>query len=45
MLPYTGYGSGIQRVLTIDPTVEFINNIELEQFKCIIYRNFKNREL
>ena len=38
ILPYTGYGSGIQRVLNINPNVEFINDIELEQFKCIIPR-------
>ena len=38
ILPYTGYGSGIQRVLNINPNVEFINDVELEQFKCIIPR-------
>ena len=38
-LSYTGRGTGIKRVLEIDPTVEFINDIELEQFKCIIYRS------
>lgn len=39
ILPYTGYGSGIQRVVEINPNVEFINDKELEQFKCIIPRS------
>jgi len=39
VLPFTGYGSGIRRVLEIDSNVEFINDKELEQFKCIIYRS------
>ena len=38
LLPYSGYGSGIRRILKIDSTVEFINDKELEQFKCIIKR-------
>ncbi len=39
ILPYTGYGSGIQRVIEINPDVDFINDKELEQFKCIIPRS------
>lgn len=39
ILPYTGRGSGIKRVLSINPNVEFINDKELEQFKCIIPRS------
>jgi predicted HTH transcriptional regulator len=39
ILPYTGYGSGIQRVLHINPKIEFINDRELEQFTCIIPRD------
>ena len=39
VLPFTGYGSGIRRILEIDPDVEFINDKELEQFKCIIPRS------
>lgn len=39
ILAYTGYGSGIQRVMEINPNVEFINDRELEQFKCIIPRS------
>jgi len=41
ILPYTGYGSGIQRVLSINPNIEFINDKKLEQFKCIIPRSTK----
>jgi predicted HTH transcriptional regulator len=39
ILPYTGRGSGIKRVLSINPNVEFINDRELEQFTCIIPRS------
>jgi predicted HTH transcriptional regulator len=39
ILPYTGYGSGIKRVLKLNANVEFINDIEMEQFKSIIYRD------
>ena len=42
ILSYTGYGSGIQRVLSINPNVEFINDKKLEQFKCIIPRSSLN---
>lgn len=38
ILPYSGYGSGIKRILSIDPTVEFINDTLKEEFKCIIQR-------
>lgn len=38
VLPYTGRGSGIKRVLSIDPNIEFINDIDKEEFKCIISR-------
>ena len=41
ILPYSGYGSGIKRVLSINPNVEFINDIEKEEFRCIIPRNLK----
>jgi predicted HTH transcriptional regulator len=37
-LPYTGRGSGIKRALSIDPNIEFINDINKEEFKCIIPR-------
>lgn len=38
VLPYSGYGSGIKRVLSINPDIEFINDIDKEEFKCIIQR-------
>ncbi len=39
VLPYTGRGSGIKRVLSINPDIEFINDIDKEEFKCIISRS------
>ncbi|WP_069469977.1 RNA-binding domain-containing protein [Candidatus Marithrix sp. Canyon 246] len=38
VLPYSGYGSGIKRVININPDIEFINDIEKEEFRCIIPR-------
>jgi predicted HTH transcriptional regulator len=38
LLPYTGYGSGIKRVMQLNPDVEWINDTEMEQFRCIIHR-------
>jgi len=38
VLPYTGRGSGIQRVLNINPNIEFVNDIDKEEFKAIIPR-------
>lgn len=38
VLPYTGYGSGIKRILKLNSSVEFINDVEMEQFKSIVYR-------
>jgi predicted HTH transcriptional regulator len=38
VLLYSSYGSGIKRVLLINPTIKFINDIEKEEFKCIINR-------
>jgi len=38
VLPYSGRGSGIRRVLSINPDIKFINDIEKEEFKCIISR-------
>ncbi len=37
-LPYSGYGSGIKRVLLIEPKIEFINDTSKEEFKVIIKR-------
>jgi ATP-dependent DNA helicase RecG len=38
LIPYRGIGSGILRALQHYPHIEFINDIELEQFKAIIKR-------
>lgn len=38
LLPYTGYGSGIKRVLELNPDVEFVNLLDMEQFISIIHR-------
>ncbi|TGO03438.1 ATP-dependent DNA helicase [Candidatus Thiomargarita nelsonii] len=38
VLKYSGRGSGIKRVLRTNPNVEFINDIEKEEFRCIIPR-------
>ncbi len=36
ILHYSGRGSGIKRILSINPNIEFINDIEKEEFKSII---------
>jgi len=38
VLHYSGRGSGIKRALSINPDVELINDINKEEFKCIIPR-------
>ncbi len=38
VLPYSGYGSGIKRAFSIDPTIELVNDTDKEEFKCILYR-------
>ncbi len=38
VLPYTGRGSGIKRVLSINPNIEFEDDTNKEEFKCIIPR-------
>lgn len=38
LLPYSGYGSGVKRVLRLNPDVEFLNDIERELFVCTIPR-------
>ncbi len=38
VLPYSGLGSGISRALNLYADIDFINNIEQEEFKCIIKR-------
>ena len=38
ILPYRGVGCGILRAYKAFPHIEFENNVELNQFKAIIYR-------
>lgn len=38
VLPYSGYGSGIKRAFSIDPTIELVNDTDKEEFKCILHR-------
>ncbi len=38
ILPYSGYGSGIKRVMKLHPAVSFVNDREKEEFRCIIPR-------
>lgn len=44
-LPFSGLGSGVRRALAEQPNIEFINDIEGEQFKVIIPRPKKNEIL
>ncbi|QTR49388.1 RNA-binding domain-containing protein [Candidatus Thiothrix anitrata] len=39
VLPYSGYGSGIKRVVKLNPSVTFIDDREKEEFRCLIPRN------
>ena len=39
MLPYSGLGSGIQRVLEKYPHITFVDDKDSNQFKVIIHRN------
>lgn len=38
VLPYSGYGSGIKRVLRLNPAVTFFNDLDKEEFRCVIPR-------
>lgn len=38
LLPYRGIGSGIVRALKNYENIDFINDMESERFKVIIYR-------
>lgn len=38
VLPYSGLGTGISRALKYYPNIDFINDIDKEEFKCIINR-------
>lgn len=39
IIPYSGLGSGIKRALNYYPSIEFINDVEKEEFTCILKRN------
>ena len=41
VLPYSGYGSGIKRAISINENIILQNDIEKEQFICIIPRQTK----
>jgi len=38
LLPYSGLGSGIRRIEAHYPLVQFINNADKEEFKCVFMR-------
>jgi predicted HTH transcriptional regulator len=38
MLPYSGLGSGIRRIVRYCPDVVFINDVDQEMFTCVIPR-------
>lgn len=44
MLPYSGLGSGIRRIMRYCPDVVFINDMEREIFACVIPRRISGRE-
>jgi predicted HTH transcriptional regulator len=45
VLPYSGYGSGIKRALSINPNIEFINDTDKEEFICIISRDYHKNNI
>ncbi|WP_069472101.1 RNA-binding domain-containing protein [Candidatus Marithrix sp. Canyon 246] len=38
ILPYSGLGSGIKRILKYCPSIEFINDVDKEEFRAIMNR-------
>lgn len=38
VLPYSGYGSGIKRVVKLNPAVMFVDDRDKEEFRCVIPR-------
>lgn len=38
VLPYSGYGSGIKRVVKLNPAVTFADDRDKEEFRCVIPR-------
>ncbi len=43
ILPYSGRGSGIKRALSINSNINFVNDIEKEEFKVVIARKTHNK--
>lgn len=41
VLPYSGYGSGIKRAISINENIFLKNDVDIEQFICIIPRQTK----
>jgi predicted HTH transcriptional regulator len=41
ILPFSGLGTGIKRILELEPKTEFINDKSKEQFITIFYRQGK----
>ena len=41
ILPYSGYGSGIKRAISINENIFLKNDVDIEQFICIIPRQTK----
>ncbi len=42
VLEYSGFGTGIERIVSLCPSVEFINDVEAEWFACVIPRPARN---
>ncbi len=38
VLDYSGFGNGIEKIISLCPTVEFINDTVKEEFRCIFMR-------
>lgn len=38
VLPYKGLGTGVARALSLYPKIDFINDLETEQFKVVIWK-------
>ncbi|NCD41998.1 MAG: AAA family ATPase [Bacteroidia bacterium] len=44
ILPYSGLGSGIRRIMRYSSTVLFVNDVEKEEFKCVFPRQSLKNE-
>ncbi len=38
ILPYSGLGSGIRRIMRYSPDTEFINDVDKDEFRCVLRR-------